>query len=163
MRRSVWAIAAIALAAAACGSPKGQEFTTQDAANIRQKNQQFVEAFNAKDIPKVLDLYAENSVFMPPNMPVIRGKDSLKNFYTDLLGQGASNLRLDVTEVSGHGPIAYQSGPYELDYAAEKDTPRHDRGKYLFVLRNMSGTWRLQYTMWNSDLPAEDMLKPKED
>lgn len=163
MRRSVWAIAAIALAAVACGSPKGQEFTTQDAGNIRQKNQQFVEAFNAKDIPKILDLYAENSVFMPPNMPVIRGKDSLKNFYTDLLGQGASNLRLDVTEVAGHGPIAYQSGPYELDYAPEKGGPRHDRGKYLFVLRNMSGTWRLQYTMWNSDLPAENMLRPKED
>jgi hypothetical protein len=40
-----------------------------------------------------------------------------------------------------------------LDYRPDS---RHDRGKYLFVLRNMSGTWRLQYSMWSSDLPAED-------
>ena len=160
MTRTVWALAAIALLASACSAPKGEEFTTQDAANIRQKNQEFVEAFNAKQIPKILGLYAENSVFMPPNMPVIRGKDSLKGFYTDLLAQGAGNLRLDVTEVAGHGPIAYQTGPYELEYKPETGAPRRDRGKYLFVLRNMAGTWRLSYTMWNSDLPPENLAKP---
>jgi ketosteroid isomerase-like protein len=164
MRRSAWALAAIALAAtAACGSPKGEEFTTTDAATIRQRNQEFVDAFNARDVPRILDIYAENSVFMPPNLPIIRGKDALKIFYTDLLNQGASNLRLDVFEVAGHGPIAYQSGSYELDYKPATGTPRHDRGKYLFILRNMSGTWRLQYTMWNSDQPAENMLKPSDD
>jgi ketosteroid isomerase-like protein len=160
MRKPVWALAAMALMASACGAQKTQEFTTQDSANIRQRNEEFVEAFNRKEIPKILDIYAENSVFMPPNMPIIRGKDALKNFYTDLLSQGASNLRLGVTDVAGHGPIAYQSGPYELDYTSSSGPQRHDRGKYLFVLRNMGGTWRLQYTMWNSDLPVENMARP---
>ena len=36
---------------------------------------------------------------------------------------------------------------------AESDTPGRDRGKYLFVLRNMAGDWRLEYTSWSSDLP----------
>jgi ketosteroid isomerase-like protein len=164
MRNSVRAVAAIVLAvAAACASPKGEEFTTNDAATIRQRNQEFVGAFNAKDIPKVLDIYAENSVFMPPNMPIIRGKDALRNFYTDLMNQGAGNLRLDVSDVAGHGPLAYQSGSYEIDYTPPKGTSRHDRGKYLFMLRNLGGTWRLQYTMWNSDLPPENMLKRGDD
>jgi len=142
--------------ASACAAPKSEEFTQQDGTNIRQKNQEFVQAFNAKDTGKILELYTENSVFMPPNMPIIRGKEALKNFYTDMLNRlGANNLRLDVAEVSGHGPIAYQTGPYELDYKPATGAGRHDRGKYLFVLRNMNGTWRLQYTMWNSDLPVE--------
>jgi ketosteroid isomerase-like protein len=163
MMRTVCAVAVAALMASACAAPKGDEFTTQDAANIRTRNQEFVDAFNGKQIPKILDLYSENSVFMPPNMPTIRGKDALKNFYTDLLNQGANDLKLEVSEVSGHGPIAYQTGAYELDYRPEKGTPRHDRGKYLFMLRNMSGTWRLQYTMWNSDLPVENMAHPTDD
>ena len=158
------ALAALALVSAAgCGGPKGQEFTTQDAANIRQKNQEFVQAFNAREVPKILEIYAENSVFMPPNRPIIRGKDSLKSFYSDLFGQGAGNLRLDVAEVAGHGPLAYQTGSYELDYSPRSGTERHDRGKYLFILRNLNGTWRLEYTLWNSDLPAENMLKSATD
>lgn len=152
-KRVVWAVAAIALVAAACSSRSADEFTAQDRAAIRQKNQEFVEAFNAKQIPKILSIYADNSVFMPPNRPIIRGIDALRTFYTDLLTQGAQNLRLDVTEVAGHGPLAYQTGSYELDYAPPSAASHHDRGKYLFVLRNMTGTWRLEYTMWNSDLP----------
>ena len=141
MRRSLWVLAVVALAATACSQPPGQEFTTKDAANIRQKNQEFVDAFNAKRVPQILDLYADNSVFMPPNMPTLRGRDALKPYYSDLFHEGATNLRLEVGEVSGHGPIAYQTGPYELDHAA--DGSKHDRGKYLFVLRNMNGSWRL--------------------
>ncbi len=150
---AVWAVAAIALVACACSSRTGQEFTAQDQAAIRQTNQEFVDAFNAKQIPKILSIYADNSVFMPPNRPVIRGTEPLRNFYTDLWNQGAQNLRLDVGEISGHGPIAYQTGPYELDYSPASGASRHDRGKYLFVLRSVSGTWRLEYSMWNSDLP----------
>ena len=87
----------------------------KDQAALREKTAAFVKAFNAKDVPQVLDVYTENSVFMPPNQPVIRGKDALKTFYDDLLKQGASNLKLDVGEVSGHGPLAYQAGTYQMD------------------------------------------------
>ena len=81
------------------------------------------------------------------------GRGALEGYYSDQFRQGAGNLKLEVGEVSGHGPLAYQTGVYELDYRRDS---RHDRGKYLFVLRNMSGTWRLQYAMWSSDLPVED-------
>jgi ketosteroid isomerase-like protein len=154
MRTSAWVLAVVALATTtACSTPKGEEFTTSDAATIRQKNQEFVEAFNGKQVPKILSLYADNSVFMPPNTPTIRGRGALEGYYSDQFRQGAGDLKLEVAEVSGHGPLAYQTGVYELDYRRDS---RHDRGKYLFVMRNMSGTWRLQYAMWSSDLPVED-------
>jgi ketosteroid isomerase-like protein len=94
---------------------------------------------------------------MPPNQPIIRGKEALKNFYDDMLNkQGAANLKLNVDEVSGHGPIAYQSGTYEMDLKPASGPSARDRGKYLFVLRKMggvNGSWKYEYTMWNSDLP----------
>jgi hypothetical protein len=39
-----------------------------------------------------------------------------------------------------------------------KGQPEHDRGKYLFILRNMGGTWRYEFSMWNSDLPSEPLV-----
>jgi ketosteroid isomerase-like protein len=151
------AVLAALVLAAACSGPAQEEFTTKDAGSIRQANDAFVAAFNEKGTQKILDMYSENSVFMPPNQPIIRGRDALKNFYDDMLNkQAATNLRLNVDEVSGHGPIAYQSGTYEMDLKPGSPNGARDRGKYLFVLRKMggaNGTWRYQYTMWNSDLP----------
>ena len=142
------------LAAAACsGANPADQFTQKDQAAIRERNEAFVKAFNAKDVSQILAIYAENSVFMPPNQPLIRGKDALRTFYDDLLKSGATGLKLDVTEVSGHGPLAYQSGSYEMNVKPASGPTTHDRGKYLFVLRRMGDTWRLEYTVWNSDLP----------
>src|SRR3954453_4912535 len=148
-------LVAIVLIASACASPKQDDFTTQDAATIRQRTEAFVKAFNEKQIPQIIDLYAENATFMPPNRPVLRGRDAIRNFYDELLNQtGGTNLRLDVSEVVGHGPLAYQAGSDEIEYkpttgVAARD---RDRGKYLFVLRELGGTWRYEYTVWNSDL-----------
>lgn len=149
-------LAVVSLAAAGCSTAQsGEEFGMKDQQQIRERTDAFVKAFNEKNVAEVLTLYAENSTFMPPNQPIIRGKDALKSFYDDLLKSGAGNLKLNVSEVSGFGPLAYQSGTYEMDVKpASGGAAARDRGKYLFVLRRMAGTWRYEYTMWNSDLPA---------
>ena len=149
-KAALCAVVALAMTAAACSGPKQPEFTKKDAQSIRERNDAFVQAFNAGQVPQVVDLYGDNSVFMPPNQPQVRGKDALKNFYSQLLKQ-ASDLRLNATEVGGSGPIAFQSGTYEM--ALKGQAMDHDRGKFLFVMRNMAGTWRYEYTIWNSDLP----------
>ena len=126
----------------------------KDQAAIRERNDAFVKAFNAKDVDQVLGVYTENSTFMPPNEPVLRGKDALKTFYGDLIKSGATNLKVDVGEVSGHGPLAYQAGTYEMDVKSPGGASDHDRGKYLFIARKLNGNWRYEYMVWNSDLPV---------
>ena len=153
MRKSVLLLLSVVCLAAACsGAKPGDEFTMKDQTVIRERSEAFVKAFNAKDVDQILGIYAENSTFMPPNEPVIRGKDALRTFYGDMLKAGASDLRLNVTEVSGNGPLAYQTGTYDLNRGTVRD-----RGKYLFVLRKIADTWRYEYTMWNSDLPAKSL------
>jgi ketosteroid isomerase-like protein len=154
MRKSVSFLVGVVCLATACGTANpGEEFGMKDQAALRERTDAFVKAFNAKDVPQVLSIYAENSNFMPPNQPVIRGRDALKTFYDELLAGGATNLKLDVNEVSGHGPLAYQSGSYEMDVKPASGASTHDRGKYLFIARKINNIWRYEYTVWNSDLP----------
>jgi len=80
---------------------------------------------------------------------LLRGREPLKPFFSNMSEQGATALTMESEEVSGHGPIAYESGTYTVTY---RDGAR-DRGKYLRVLRNMAGTWRAEKTKWSSDLP----------
>ena len=142
------AVLALTLSVAACAGPKEQEFTRTDVEAIRQATTDIASAFNAKEFDKVVSLYADSSVFMPPNAPTLRGREPLKSFYTRLAGKWSA-ITMEPDEVAGHGPIAYQTGNYTLTGANGRD-----RGKFLIVLRNMAGNWRVEYSAWNSDLPA---------
>ena len=147
-------IAVLVLAAGigACASGATEEgFTRADQDAIRQKAAEMTAAFNAKDVDKLVQHYADNSIFMPPNVPLLRGQEPLKAFYAGLLAKGATDLALEPVEIAGHGPIAYESGTYSVSY---KDGASRDRGKYLLVLRNTAGAWRVEKTIWSSDLPA---------
>jgi uncharacterized protein (TIGR02246 family) len=149
--RTLLAIGMVALCAgvgACAGGAKEKEFGAADAQAIRQVSADLETAFNAKDIDKILSLYTENSVFMPPNKPLLRGREPLKGFYKGLLSGGSRELKLTVDDVAGHGPIAYESGSYSM-----MNGETRDRGKFLFILRNMSGNWKIEYTSWSSDLP----------
>ena len=84
---------------------------------------------------------------MPPNAPLLRGREPLKSFYTDLVTK-VSDMKLEPGDIAGHGPIAYKSGTYTMNIGATRD-----RGKFLFVLRNMAGNWRL-------DTPAGAATSP---
>jgi ketosteroid isomerase-like protein len=141
-------VVAAFIGAAACGGAKEQEFGASDSQAIRQVSTDLQTAFNAKDIDKILSLYTENAVFMPPNKPLLRGREPLKGFYNGLLAGGSHDLKITVDDVAGHGPLGYESGTYEMMNGNVRD-----RGKFLFVFRNMAGNWKIEYTSWSSDLP----------
>ena len=145
-------IAALALtvAVSACATGANQEeFTRADADAIRKTAADLTAAFNAKEVDKIVSFYADNSVFMPPNAPLMRGREPLQSFYSGIIKRGAAKLELNPEEVNGHGPIAFESGTYSMTY--EKGD--RDRGKYVRILRNTAGHWRTEKMIWSSDFP----------
>jgi len=141
---------AVCVGAGACGGKTEAEFGTADQQAIRQVTTTLETAFNAKDIEKILSLYTDNSTFMPPNKPLLRGRGPIKSFYDGLLNGGSKDLKITQADTAGHGPLAYQSGSYTMMNGTVPD-----RGKYLFVFRNMGGNWKIEYTSWSSDLPPQ--------
>jgi ketosteroid isomerase-like protein len=138
----------VCIGASACGGKKEAEFGIPDQQAIRQTTSVLESSFNAKDVDKLLTIYTDNSVTMPPNKPLLRGRPSLKQFYEGLFSGGSKDLKLTPGDVAGHGPLAYESGSYSM-----MNGEVHDRGKFLFVFRNMNGNWMIEYTSWSSDLP----------
>ncbi len=141
-------VLALGVGASACSGPKGKEFGPADGQALRKVTADFQTAFNAKATDTILTLYTDNSVFMPPNKPLLRGRGPLKSFYDELLNGGATDLKMTPDDVAGHGPIGYESGTYSM-----MNGTTHDRGKFLFIFRNFGGNWKIEYTSWSSDLP----------
>ena len=152
MRHAV-TIAALALTVVVSGCATGakqQEFTRTDVEAIRKGATDLSAAFNDRNVDRIVAFYADNSEFMPPNAPLLRGRGPLQSFYAGLLDKGATGLTLETDDIAGHGPLAYASGRYTVNYP----NGGRDRGKYVLVLRNTSGTWRTEKMIWSSDLPV---------
>lgn len=143
---------ALTLAAAACSGPTQQEFTLADREAIQKAHTEFLDAFNAKELDRIIPMYTAESLFMPPNSPSLRGQDAVRAFYQTLITDGVTKLEMESEEINGHGPMALQSGSYVVQYQANGKSSR-DRGKFIRVLRNQAGNWRIEKTIWSSDLP----------
>jgi uncharacterized protein (TIGR02246 family) len=141
------------VAIAACSAPSEPQFVQDDANRIRQRTQEFESAFNSKDAGKVAAFYPGESVLMPPNAPTVRGRESIEKFYVELYAQGGTDLEMETKDVRGHGPLAYEAGTYSLNRRPQTGHAVRDRGKYLFIWRNLNGTWGIESTIWSSDLP----------
>ena len=145
---------------AGCGGSTEPQFALAEAKVIRQRTADFASAFNAKEVDKLIEFYASEVVFMPPNAPTLRGREAVGSFFKDMFSQGATELKLDSTDVGGHGPLAYESGTYSLNRRPANGPHTRDRGKYMFIWRNTSQQWLMEYTIWSSDLPDKVDIAP---
>ncbi len=153
-RAAITAALALTVAVSACGGAQQEPgFTRADVDVIKKTAADLAAAYGAKNVDAAIDLYSPEAVFMPPNAPLLRGKDAIRTYFTKRFAQGVT-LRFEPQDVRGHGPMAYQSGTYILTIERSGAAPVRDRGKYLFVSRLLNGKWLFEHAIWSSDLPA---------
>ena len=127
--------------------------TDQEA--ITRVRAQFVASFNRGDISTLSDLITEDNVAMPPNRPMLHGKDECRAFWQE--GFAAAESRFSVTplETDIAGDIAVDLFRWTMDSAPRAGgEPVHDEGKNLWIWRRHKDSgWKLARAIWNSDLP----------
>ena len=152
-----------ALAVASCSGPKVREFGREEAAQVRQFVQDFAAAYNSGDATKMQSLYSGAAILMPPNASTVRGSEPIQGYYQNRFAvDGATDLQIEVVEVSGQWPLAYVIGTVSVKLKPAGQPEGRDRGKILFILRNLANTWRIEASMWSSDLPPAVPAPPAE-
>ncbi len=163
-RSLAFMVIVLALGVASCSGPQVKEFGREDAAQIRQVVQDFVAAYNAKDAAKLATFYSGSAILEPANSSTVRGPESVVGYYERRFSiDGATNLQIEPREVAGQGTLAYMNGTFSLNLRPEGKPEGHDRGKILFILQNLAKAWKIEISIWNSDLPpAVPAEKPAE-
>jgi ketosteroid isomerase-like protein len=101
----------------------------------------------------VTGFYAEDVTVMPPNGPVIKGRDAIVAFLESF--PPITEMKMERQQIDGSGTLAYDIETYTSmatppDLAAIADT-----GKLVWVWQKQAdGSWRVLVEIWNSDLPA---------
>ena len=143
--------AALVLGLTACSQAPARTFGKPETDAIHKMIQEFVAVYNAKDPHKVSLLFTDGGAVLPPNASTVRGTENVRIYYTKRFDQGASDLTLEPQTVAGAGTLAFASGDYRLSMAPPGAEPQRDRGKFIFILREVNGQWRLDHLMFSSD------------
>jgi ketosteroid isomerase-like protein len=146
----------LGLGLAACaGSAPSQEFGKQDVNQIKEMVQNFVSAYNAKDVSKIGTFFSANAALMPANQSTLRGVDPVKSWYElRVTSEGAKDLSIEPLSIEGHGPLAYVAGTFSVTFQpSDASLARHDRGKVLWIVRKYAGQWKFECQIMSSDLP----------
>ena len=152
MRITLLATVVALLVCTGCSGSAGSRFDKADVDGINHLIEELRIAFNAKDSTKAAALYSTTGVVMPPNKPIMRGRQFVEQYYKDRLAEGASDLELTPGDVSGQGTLAYAIGDYRLNFVSVDGKPaRRDRGKFLWVFRENNNQWLIEYVIFSSD------------
>jgi ketosteroid isomerase-like protein len=151
MRKSIFAT--VMVLAAAC---QPAETPDQMAARIQAQSDSartaiesqlavFARAAAAGNVDSMVSLYADDAVVMPPSMPAITARDSIRA----MLGSfGPFTITFNIQSVWASGDHAIERGTWAMG------APAPGAGKYLsHWQRGADGQWRMVADIWNDDAP----------
>ena len=117
-------------------------------AAIRKSVETFEAGVRARNVDQVMSIYGDDALFMPPNLPAMKGSDAIRKFWSGMLAAPKADLDIQIDDIERCGDIIIERGRYELN------APAKDSGKYVVIWRNRGGTWRIETDIFNSSLPA---------
>lgn len=120
-------------------------------------NKGFVEAMKRGDAASCAAVYVDNARALPPNSPMVSGKQQIKKFWQGVLKTRVKNLTLKTVELLEKGDTAIEIGAYTLDTQPKGSKIVKDTGKYVVVWkRQTDGSWKYLVDIWNGDtLPGK--------
>ncbi|HWR16672.1 MAG TPA: SgcJ/EcaC family oxidoreductase [Terriglobales bacterium] len=122
---------------------------------ITQLGDHWAENWNAGNLEKVVDHYADDAVYQPPHHATLHGRYEIHEYLKGpMKKRSIRDLQYLVTFVKHSGDLAYDVGVYSMTIPTVDGHDRRDRGKYLTVWRRQpDGEWKIVADCWSSDLP----------
>jgi len=113
----------------------------------------YVQAVRTEDWMAVAALYTEDAVLMPPNQPIVQGREAILTWLEAF--PTLTEFNLIAKEIDGCGDLAFVVGIVSMTTAPEgAPEPIQDTGKFIEIRRKQEdGSWLIAVDMFNSDLP----------
>jgi ketosteroid isomerase-like protein len=159
---STFVLIGLALACQQPPPPSPPDTRAADERAVREADAGWSQAAAAKDVEGFLSFLAEDNLRLPPNAPMLTGKESPRKSVSEMVASPGFAVGWQATKVeaSRGGDLAYSVGTYELTMNDAKGKPVTDHGKYLTVWKKQpDGQWKVVADIYNSDLPAPGAAK----
>ena len=106
-----------------------------DDPSLRRVAEDWKEAYNAGDAPRVAALYTENGQYLSAHVGA-RGREAIRAYFQRGIDAGGRIEAIRVLESRSDGTLAYATGTYEANNAGQKVD-----GRILLVLERCGDRW----------------------
>lgn len=116
--------------------------------------QTFTDAFGREDAAAIAAWYTADATLLPPDNPMVKGRDSIQTFWQGAMTMGVREAALTTLEVESRGDLAYEVGRFEMAVQSQGGERVELTGKYVVVWKLDGDGWRMHVDIWNGDRPA---------
>lgn len=156
---------ALALAAAVLATACGRTATgVADAADeqaVLAAADAWVEAYEARDLERLMTLYTDDAFIALHGQPSFAGKPAIRDYFERAFARAAGDFDIEVEEVAVHGDLAHVISKYWLEIIPHGTDRRfRDAGRSLILYRRgPAGDWLLYRDI---DQATPDVVWPEE-
>ncbi len=136
-----------------CTTAPPPDTTAEDLQAINAKRKQYANDFNQGDAAVVAAHYTEEAKYLPPNSPMIVGREGIQAWIQAGFDAGVGNFQLTMTDLQVYGDMAHDIAKYTLTIQPEEGAAISDNGKYLVILKRENGSWKLDVAIFNTSVP----------
>lgn len=119
---------------------------------IDRVNASFAAAFRRGDSTGATAVYSDAAQILPPNLPMMSGKQAIQSFWQGAMEMGVAEVVLETVEFEAHGDRAWEVGKGVLK---TKDGRVIDEAKYIVIWKREHGAWEWHRDIWNSSHVAQ--------
>lgn len=132
-----------------CAPPEQRDTTAEARVGIEATISDWMTAFSQDDAAGVAACYTEDAQLLPPNDPIVRGREAVQAWFQGVIDAGL-DVRLEIVELEGYGDTAYEIGKATVMSA---DGQVIDDSKYIVIWKKVGDAWRMHRDIFNSNLP----------
>ena len=126
--------------------------TVGQEAKVREASAAWDEAFNAADLERLMTLYAEDVVSMPPGFPALEGKAAVQADFEWFFDNFESHHETTIVSILISGNLAVERGEYAQTFTPKDGSePFSETGKHIVVRKKSGNTWQVVREIWNTD------------
>jgi ketosteroid isomerase-like protein len=121
---------------------------------LGQMNRDFAKALTEKNAAAAANLYDENASILPPNEPIVTGRNNIQTYWQGAIDAGIIDASVKTIDAKSNGDLGYEIGTFTLRFLGAQNDTIVEEGKYTEILKqNTDGKWISIYGMWSSNEP----------
>ena len=111
-------------------------------------------AYNKGDVAAVAAFYAEDGMRMPPDVPIVKGREAIAAQVQAGIDNGLVKVKIKTMKIDVNGNTGHGWGTFE---GMDADGNTITKGKWANSAKYIDGNWQVQYDIFNYDAPQPAM------
>ena len=134
---------------------KTKDNTKEDIEAILKREDEFLAAHSFNDGAKLADFYTDDALLIPPDEPIVRGKQAIAEWYDNEFKKAPpiENPKVTLEKIEFFANLALIRGNFILKFESETaDKPIIQNLRFISIwLKQPDGNWKFYCDIWNTN------------